>query len=68
MPVDQYIGGIDMCIFFNFLQGVDQCYKNFNISEPFKNLLRMVSGRIKTKMEVAISHEVEKYNNFLQKR
>ena len=42
MPVDQYIGGIETrfytCFIHGFHQRVNKFYKDFNITEPFKNL------------------------------
>ncbi len=72
MPVDQYIGGIEHAILHLlysrfFTKGIKQCKKDFNISEPFKNLFTQGMVCHETykdnKGDWLYPEEIEKVNN-----
>ena len=77
MPVDQYIGGIEHAILHLlysrfFTKGIKQCKKDFNISEPFKNLFTQGMVCHETykdnKGDWLYPEEIEKVNNKVVKK
>ena len=66
MPVDQYIGGIEHAILHLlysrfFTKGINNFYKDFNITEPFKNLF--TQGMVCHQGNWLYPEEVEKFDS-----